>query len=328
MILNERLETFDSFVADRRMEIESALRANLPLSSLPSAQRLNSALEYAMFPGGKRLRPVLSILASSLVGVSHDESLTLASAVEFLHSSSLIIDDLPCMDDADLRRSRRTLHLIYGEGVAMLAALALLNQSYALFAKAARSCSVAGTVESLIIEAAKVVGAQGMIGGQVIDLELKAGHADASSLAERDLKTVALMRFMMTAGALACNAQDEDRLALAIFGESFGSAYQVCDDLLDDFILPSLSGKTIAQDKRHERATAVTTYGAQNARRRAMELIERGSQALVTRFGWRDEVCMLMEAAHFVVDAALRRGPAAAVPITSRTFNETASAGD
>lgn len=325
--VNERLKSFDNFIAGSKAAIESTLRANLPLSSLPSAKRLNSALEYALFPGGKRLRPALSMLASSLIGVPRAESLRLACAVEFLHSSSLIIDDLPCMDDADLRRSRRTLHLMFGEGVAMLAALALLNQSYALFAEAARSCSVPGTVESLIAEASRVVGAQGMIGGQVIDLELKAGHADASLLAERDLKTVALMRFMMTAGALACNADEEDTLALANFGESFGSAYQVCDDLLDDSTASESGHKTTGQDKRHERATALNTFGKKIARRRASELIERGSDTLISRFGWRPEVCMLIDAAHFVVDTSLRRGPSLAVPMT-RTTLKTASAGD
>src|SRR5215218_5530123 len=110
------------------------MRSHLPLSPLPAARRLNDALLYALFPGGKRLRPVLSLLASALVSVPRAEALNVACAVEFLHGSSLIIDDLPCMDDAGMRRNRRTLHLVFGEGTAMLAALALLNQSYALFA--------------------------------------------------------------------------------------------------------------------------------------------------------------------------------------------------
>lgn len=298
--MNERLQ---SFVAGVRAEVEAALRSHLPVSSLPAAERLNDALAYALFPGGKRLRPVLSLLASSLVGVPRAEALTVACAVEFLHSSSLIIDDLPCMDDAGLRRNRRTLHLVYGEGTAMLAALALLNQSYALLARAARSCGRAGAAHALVSEAARAVGAEGMIGGQALDLELRAGCADADTLAGRDLKTVALMRLMMTAGALACGADEEDARALREFGECFGRAYQVCDDLLDGS-RDELSGKTAGQDARHGRANAVEVLGECAARSMACELIERGVARLEDRFGGRTQVRLLAEAAYYVLERA------------------------
>jgi geranylgeranyl pyrophosphate synthase len=297
----------DSFIADNRACIEAALRARLPLSSLPAARRLNEALNYALFPGGKRLRPALSLLASSLAGVPRAQGLTLACAVEFLHSSSLIMDDLPGMDDAALRRNRRTLHLVFGEGMAMLAALALLNQSYALFAEAARSCGRTGSVESLVAEAAKAVGGEGMIGGQAIDLESKAGSVDAGALAGRDLKTVALMRLMMTAGALACGAPAEDVRALRKFGDCFGRAYQVCDDLLDECGEAS-TGKPVCQDARHLRPTSVAFYGVEGARRFAEELIGRGVAGLDERFGSRSEARLLAEAAQLLlsrVDAGL-----------------------
>ncbi|HVF44310.1 MAG TPA: polyprenyl synthetase family protein [Pyrinomonadaceae bacterium] len=323
--MTERLQ---SFVAGVGAEVEAALRSHLPLSPLPAAERLNDALRYALFPGGKRLRPVLSLLASALVGVPRAEALTVACAVEFLHGSSLIIDDLPCMDDADLRRNRRTLHLVYGEGTAMLAALALLNQSYALLARAARSCGRAGAAHALVSEAARAVGAEGMIGGQALDLELRAGCADADALAGRDLKTAALTRLMMTAGALARGAEEEDARALREFGECFGRAYQVCDDLLDGGRDAHLSGKTAGQDARHGRANAVEVLGARGARRTACELIERGVEALGARFGRRAEAQLLTDAARRVVERPPGERAPENFPPPAPARGETASAGD
>ncbi|HEU4508107.1 MAG TPA: polyprenyl synthetase family protein [Pyrinomonadaceae bacterium] len=316
-------ERLNSFLNTNRGDIEAELRARLPVSSLPAASRLNDALEYALFPGGKRLRPALSLLASTLTGVPRAEALTIACAVEFLHSSSIVIDDLPGMDDAHLRRNRYTLHLVFGEGTALLAALALLNQSYKLFAEAARSHACAGAVERLISEATYAVGAEGMIGGQMLDLELKADCSDTRSLAGRDLKTVALMRLMMTAGAIATGADDADTRALRVFGECFGKAYQVCDDLLDECRDGhSSSLKTVGQDARHGRANAVSALGRRGAYRLALELTERGTHALTAHFGRRAEVQLLSDAAHYVIDQ---------VPdlVTAEDYSLTAvSAGD
>lgn len=295
-------ERFHTYINANRRDVEAALRARLPVSSLPAARRLNDALDYALFPGGKRLRPALSLLASSLVRLPRAESLALACAVEFLHSSSLVIDDLPGMDDASLRRNRRTLHLVFGEGTALLAALALLNRSYALFAEAARSCEQEGAVERLVSEAARAIGAEGMIGGQMLDLELKADCADARSLAGRDLKTVALTRLMMTAGAIACGACEADTCALAEFGECFGRAYQICDDLLDESGEGFSSDKTTGQDARHGRASAVSAMGERRARHTARELIERGTGALLARFGRCFETQLLTDAARHVIN--------------------------
>ncbi|MBC7931127.1 MAG: polyprenyl synthetase family protein [Rubrivivax sp.] len=319
-------EHLDSFIARERCGIEGALRERLPLSSLPAARRLNEALEYAVFPGGKRLRPILTLLASDLVSLPREHGLTVACAVEFLHSSSLILDDLPGMDDADLRRNRRTLHLVFGEGVATLAAVALLNQSYALLAHAARACGQPGAVEALVSEATHCVGADGMIGGQVIDLETRAGCADPDSLAGRDLKTVALMRLMMTTGALACGADEPETRALAEFGECFGRAYQICDDLLDDTCGIEPTGKTTAQDARHLRATAVTAFGKQDARRLALRLIEGATARLIEQFGERAEVRLLADTAYLVVGRVKDYAPTGSAQIPAAALGGRASA--
>ncbi|HEX8189987.1 MAG TPA: polyprenyl synthetase family protein [Pyrinomonadaceae bacterium] len=293
-------EFFMKFVVSERAGVEAALRRGLPLSRLAGAGRLNEALEYAVFPGGKRLRPALALLASRLAGASTKQGLAVACAVEFLHTSSLILDDLPSMDDADVRRNRRALHLVYGEGVAVLAAVALLNQSYALLSDAA--CG--GDGGALLREAARCVGPDGMVGGQVVDLETRAAAADEEALACRDLKTVALMRLMMTAGAHACGARAEETLTLADFGECFGRAYQVCDDVWDETGAGEVLGKPARQDARHRRASAVTGFGAGGARLFARRLVARGVALLHERFGPRDEVALLSDAAHYVLDAA------------------------
>jgi geranylgeranyl pyrophosphate synthase len=299
--LSERLA---KFVAGGRGEVEAALRERLPVSSLPGARRLNEAVEYAVFPGGKRLRPALSLLASNLAGAERGQGLAVACAVEFLHSSSLIMDDLPAMDDADLRRNRPALHLVFGEGLALLASVALLNQSYALLAEAARACGGgSGAAGALVAEAARCVGADGMVGGQVLDLETRAGAVGAGALACRDLKTVALMRLMMTAGALACGAPAEDARALAHFGECFGRAYQICDDLLDETRPGEVTGKPPRQDARHLRPNAVASFGAEGARRVAARLVCRGVARLSGRFGARHEVGLLADAAHQLLEA-------------------------
>jgi geranylgeranyl diphosphate synthase, type II len=297
-------EDLKGFVSRERPAIEGALREALPTSSLAGARRLNEALDYAVFPGGKRLRPALALVASDLAGASRAQGLRVACAVEFLHSSSLILDDLPAMDDASFRRSRRALHLVYDEGLAVLASVALLNRAYALLAEAAGACGQAGAIVSLVAEAACCVGADGMVGGQVVDLETRAGRADDHALACRDLKTVALMRLMMTAGALACGAPREDTRALADFGDCFGRAYQVCDDLLDETDAGAATGKPAGQDARHARATSVSAFGARGARRLAARLVERGVARLLAQFGARAEVRLLAEAASGVLARA------------------------
>lgn len=319
--MSERLQ---SFLVTNCADVENALRTHLPMSSLPEARRLNDALDYALFPGGKRLRPALSLLASALVGVPRADALTIACGIEFLHSSSLIIDDLPAMDDAGLRRNRPALHLVFGESTALLAALALLNQSYALFAEAALSCG--GAVDRLVSEATRAVGSEGMIGGQMIDLVLKASCTDTQSLAGRDLKTVALMRLMTTAGAIAAGSAEADARALREFGECAGRAYQICDDLLDQCAGNYTSGKTIMQDARHGRASAVSALGFRSARKTATELTDRATSALAARFGQRAEVLLLTDAVQFVVNRVPNETLKEAV--RSPAWFEAASVGD
>ena len=273
--------------------IEAALERSLPLSAQHGAERLNEALRAAVFPGGKRWRPVLTLLGTMTAGGSAQMALPIACAIEFLHTSSLILDDLPAMDDAHLRRGRAALHLVYGEGLAMLAALALLNQAYALLAQD-------GTGR-LIVEAARCVGPDGMIGGQAADLDIRASRGNSHALASRQLKTTALARLTIIAGAIAAGADERDVSALARYGECLGAAYQICDDLLDELGESATTGKNVGQDARHLRSNFTAQFGAEEARRLAHDLLAESKQALRERFGECQTASLLIEAADLVI---------------------------
>lgn len=287
------------FISAHSQMIESALERWLPLSTKPGADRFNQAVRYAVFPGGKRLRPMLTLIGAKLPGGDLQHALPAACAMEFLHTSSLILDDLPAMDDADMRRGRPAVHLVHGESTAMLAALALLNQSYALLAHSTRHNSK--LAQPLIAEAAACIGADGMIGGQAIDLELRSATVGQEALTNRNLKTTALMRLTMTAGALSCGATEAEVSALAQYGENLGAAYQVCDDLLDELGETELIGKPARQDERHLRPSFVAELGVEGAYDLAMSLAEGGKTAITRQFGFRHESLLLMDAVEFVI---------------------------
>lgn len=307
--MTERLITF---IRRHRQAIEEELSDRLPLSFQPHAQRLNEAIRYSIFPGGKRWRPVLTLLGAELAGAGAGAAMPAACAMEYLHTSSLILDDLPAMDDADVRRGRTTLHLAFGESVAMLAALALLNESYALLARNARDLGNCGAASRLIEEAAACIGANGMIGGQAVDLALQGAGRGPEALASRNLKTTALMRLTMAAGAIACGADDDDAVALADFGESLGMAYQICDDLLDELGASDALGKPAGQDSRHARSTYVAELGIERAHQLAVSLVEDGARSLRNRFGSRPEVDLLADAAGMILQGAAQLRAAAA----------------
>jgi geranylgeranyl diphosphate synthase, type II len=224
-----------------RESVESALLRLLPQCRHAGARQLDDALNYVLFPGGKRLRPVLTILGAGIFDSHPDRSLPAACAVEFVHTSSLIFDDLPCMDDANIRRGNPALHCVYGEDIALLAGIALLNAAYAIF----------GQTPELIREATACIGVDGMIGGQMIDL--CSNSFDTADLGDRNRKTSAMMRLALTAGALGGGASCDDVAPLAGAGLMLGEAYQRGDDMLDSCGTAKQSGKTAGQDSRHKR---------------------------------------------------------------------------
>ena len=279
-----------------RTLIENGLRAHLPQGVTRCASALDRAVEYAVFPGGKRLRPALTLLGAEVAGCAIDQALPAACAVEYLHTSSLIFDDLPAMDDADMRRGRLSLHLCFGEDVALLAALTLLNRAYAIF----------GTRPLLIAEAAACIGEAGMIGGQSIDLQAHSSPEFRSSgahFASRNQKTTALMRLTLVAGVLASGAPPYAVEALAHCGRLLGEAYQIYDDLLDRFSPLEATGKTAGQDERHQRPNHLTQSGTEGCRAHLAHLVSAAKLPLTKTFGETAAVAALSSAIDSIVMA-------------------------
>lgn len=226
------------YVEKNKPQIEAALRDHLPLAPANIETKFNEAVEYVLFSGGKRLRPVLTLLGAELVGGESEAVVSAACAVEFIHTSSLIFDDLPCMDNAGERRGKTSLHEKYGEGLAILAAIGFLNAAYNLVFvnhKNLPECAMRAHAE--IVEC---VGAAGMVGGQSVDLALaKAANSNDFSNEDyafesvRNLKTSALMRLALRVGAILAGANLLELENLSRFAGLLGDAYQLSDDLLD-----------------------------------------------------------------------------------------------
>ncbi len=224
------------YVERHKPQIETALREHLPLAPPNIETQFNEAVEYALFSGGKRLRPVLTLLGAELVGGKTDSIVLSACAVEFIHTSSLIFDDLPCMDNANERRGKTSLHEKFGEGLAVLVAIGFLNAAYGLvFVNHNGMHERAMSAHAEIVEC---VGASGMVGGQSVDLALAKGaganyKTDYAAESVRNLKTSALMRLALRTGAILAGANYLELAHLSRFAELLGDAYQLSDDLID-----------------------------------------------------------------------------------------------
>lgn len=234
----ETTEDLWQYVAKYKTAIEESLRKYVPFAPPNIESKFNEAIEYALFPGGKRLRPVLTLLGAEIVGGDAETVLPAAAAVEFVHSSSLIFDDLPAMDNTPERRGKLSLHEKYDEGLAILVALGLLNASYGLvFVNHRNFPERAIRAHAELIEC---IGAAGMVGGQSIDLAMAkttnfdgAPTHDFSFESNRNLKTSALIKLALRVGAILAGANDSQLQSLSNFALLLGDAYQLGDDLLD-----------------------------------------------------------------------------------------------
>ncbi|MET0622239.1 MAG: polyprenyl synthetase family protein [Pyrinomonadaceae bacterium] len=278
-------QSLSDYVAEMRPRIEASLRQHLPLTPGRFETPYNEALEYALFPGGKRLRPVLTLLGAELVGGRAEEVLDAAVAVEFIHTSSLVFDDLPCMDDARERRGRAPLHRRYGDGVAILVALGLLNAAYGIVLDAAPAAPArAGRAHAEIVEC---IGPRGMVGGQAIDLAGARAAGSGGFDAARNLKTSALIRLAVSLGAILCGADARQLGALARVAELLGNAYQIRDDI---------------HDLHEDALTPAATHDADHAagRERIESQVSEVKQLLAREFGEGPAAARLRELADFI----------------------------
>jgi geranylgeranyl pyrophosphate synthase len=276
--------TLGELLAEATHTVEDDLRRWAVGPGTPD--RLAEAVRYCLLGGGKRLRPALATLSAGACGMDKpDETVRrAAAALEMVHTYSLVHDDLPAMDDDDLRRGQPTVHVAYGEAMAILVGDALLTRAFELLAGARADC-----VASLCAQLAQAAGSAGMVAGQVADMdlcELPPGADGLWYIHER--KTGALIEASVRMGAIGAGADAETVDALGRFGSALGKAFQLYDDLLDETGSVEALGKTPGKDARSGKRTAVSLLGLDGARRRGVQLTAEALGAL-DRLGERGD---------------------------------------
>ena len=288
-----KLPTF--FEADHSI-IEAALEKLLPPESAqpPSIHR---AMRYSVFAGGKRLRPILAYESARLFAQNADAAVPIGCALEFIHTYSLIHDDLPALDNDDLRRGKPTCHKVFGDAIAILAGDALLTLAFHTLAEAPLDPARRVRVIAEVAAAAGTVG--GMVGGQVADLEAEGKPATRETLEYiHRSKTAALIRGAILAGAIAGGATNEDVERLRRFGDNIGWAFQVVDDILDVEESSAALGKTAGKDQAQKKATYPALYGLEKSHQIATELAAKAMKELD---GYGERATRLRELAEFLV---------------------------
>jgi geranylgeranyl diphosphate synthase, type II len=273
--------SFTEYLQARRVEIEAALAAALPAPpDCPSV--VAEAMRYSVTAGGKRLRPILCLAAAEAVGGDRSMAMPAACAIELIHTYSLIHDDLPAMDNDTLRRGRPTLHVVAGEGMAILAGDGLLTEAFALLARMPATVDPAIVSRKLRVSGVVAVaaGATGMVGGQALDLGGSSAMNADSLRVMHSKKTAALIRASAVAGAIMGGAADAivDRVDAA--AADFGLAFQIVDDILDVEGHSAQLGKTAGKDAAAGKPTYPALYGVDAARTMAAECLQRAERAL------------------------------------------------
>ena len=272
------------YLKERQIQVEDMMQTLVPMQNGPLS-KMAEAMRYSLFAGGKRLRPILLTAASDAIGVDGGKFLQSACALEMIHTYSLIHDDLPAMDDDDYRRGRLTNHKIFGDGMAVLAGDGLLTLAFeTLLSQPGVAMDVLGKVAR---EVAAAAGPMGMVGGQAIDLGAEGRSLNHEELAlMHRLKTGALFRASIRAGALLAEASSKDVQALTDYAENFGLAFQITDDILDVIGNEAILGKPVGSDEKNRKVTYVTLYSLTEAQQMAQASVEKARAAL-ERFGDR-----------------------------------------
>src|SRR5438132_4313494 len=283
-------DDLSQYLASRRSEIDAALLAALP-SPPACPPAVADAMRYSVTAGGKRLRPILCLASAEAVGGHRRTAMPAACAIEFIHTYSLIHDDLPAMDNDTLRRGQPTLHVVAGEGMAILAGDGLMTEAFALMAREPQ-----GNEPSLVARKLRVIGiiaagagAAGMVGGQAIDLACVTPGADGAPPAALDAddlramharKTGALIRASAMAGAVMGGANDMQIDAIDRAAAEFGLAFQIIDDVLDVEGASMALGKTAGKDAAAGKPTYPALYGLETSKTMATDCLERAAASL------------------------------------------------
>ncbi len=288
-----------AYLEHRRALVEDALKRFTPgVETLPS--ELHEAMHYSLFAGGKRLRPILTIAAAEAVGGRAEDVLPVASAFEYIHTYSLVHDDLPAMDDDDLRRGRPTCHKVFGQAIAILVGDALLTEAFALLTSPAHVGHLdPRLLRTVTHEIALAAGSQGMVGGQAVDIQSEGRAVELPVLHYiHTHKTGALMLCTLRAGAQLGGATVTQLEAITQYGKAMGLAFQIADDILDIEGEEALRGKRAGGDASRGKATYPALVGMDEARREAQRLLQEALDAIAS---FNQQADPLREIARFIV---------------------------
>ncbi len=290
------MNKLEQYLAEQSSIIESALDHLLPKES-EYPREIHQAMRYSCLGGGKRLRAVLAMESCQSVGGAGCDALDYACAIEMIHAYSLIHDDLPCMDDDDFRRGKPTNHKVFGEAIAVLAGDALLTYAMQVLAELDLDATL---LILLFREVTTAIGSQGLIGGQVADL-LSEGKSIQSDNMEyiHENKTGKLFLASIRGGGLIGGATDAQLAAITRYGQNFGLAFQITDDILDIVGDSKKLGKAVGSDLKLAKSTYPGLYGLEESSRMANDCVMQCHQALTSLPG---QSCVLRELAQFVLD--------------------------
>ncbi len=294
-----RMKTVKEELATLAREVEVSLQRCLKNRTIPSG--LLEAMEYSLLDGGKRLRPALCLCFAEAFGLPRDRVMGFACGLECIHTYSLIHDDLPAMDDDDLRRGRPSNHKAYGEATAILTGDALLTEAFGLMSATVVTVPAERVVTALA-QATRAAGAQGMVGGQVLDMEYtgKAGVELEELRIMHAMKTGALIQVSCVTGAILAGAREEDLVRVRDYGAHLGVAFQIADDILDEVGDEAELGKPVGSDREQGKNTYPALVGLVESRRLAEEHAARAQAALAPYSGQR--VTLLRDLVKYVVE--------------------------
>ena len=285
----------DKYLRDLKQEVEAALDASIAVTY---PEKIYESMRYSLMAGGKRLRPILCLAASELLGGDRASAMPTACAMEMVHTMSLIHDDLPSMDNDDFRRGKPTNHKVYGDDIAILAGDALLAYAFEYIAAQTKGVP-AERILKAIAHLGHAVAATGLVGGQVVDLECE-GKQDvtADTLTFIHIhKTAALLESCVICGALLAGANDTDIQRLSTYANNIGLAFQIIDDILDITATSEELGKTAGKDLAAQKVTYPSLWGIEASQQKAQDLVEQAKAQLVS---YGDAALPLMALADYI----------------------------
>lgn len=285
-----------AYLKERQKLCDNALDRSIPVIY---PEKIYEAMRYSLLAGGKRLRPILCLATCEMMGGTIEMAMPTACAVEMIHTMSLIHDDLPAMDNDDYRRGKLTNHKVYGEDVAILAGDGLLALAFESVAIKTPQSVKREVVLQVIARLGRALGAGGLVGGQVVDLESE-GKSDISLETLNFIhkhKTAALLEACVVCGGLIANASPEDVQRLTRYAQNIGLAFQIIDDILDITSTQEQLGKTAGKDQKAQKVTYPSLWGLEESRSKAQELVK---EACVELEPFGDRAKPLQAIAHFI----------------------------